>query len=847
VPVGARRSAQQQQQQQQMQQPQQPQQAHEHPHEEEAAQVFETQAEHDARIMRMFAAAEAEEPLHSKSSKRKRRREWRKAEKRGASAQAEQLERLAWQPVKLTARGGRGSGPDPMAGCVMMEQLDGKAFADWTRNSAAGADDDDDDAVADDDDNEQQQHQHQQQPEEPAAAEAVVVASSESKQQKKRKNKHQKTKTQKQKQQNDDDDDDDDNDDNAPSNEPSMAEEEEEATAAAAAPKTQNQNQKSAKKKKKKKRMSRQQKRELKLAKNNKDKNTDGGDSHDDNGEDQTMTNNNSSSSSSSSSNNNNSNGDFVSRPSFAAWHRFELDPRIMRALHDLKFTQPTPIQEACIPPATQHYKSVIGAAQTGSGKTLAFGIPIVQRLLQERARDDAKRARSNNSSSSSSSSTAGDGEEALPPQQLRALILTPTRELALQVSKHLRALAKYASDIVSVCEIIGGMSVQKQNRLLGKRPSIIVATPGRLWELVEQGNEHLQDMSALSFFVLDEADRMISTGHFPELQTLIAFMHSFDQERTAAATLLQDEFAFGGVDADGNLINTDNVMQDEEASGGDDDLSALDSEASDYEEQLEQRRALRRAAQKQKRLLEKQRKKKLAVQLRKRSKQTRGRRQTFLFSATMMLVAQGREERFGSAKSKKKRRAIAAAMDQHSMLDQLVETLELQERPVVVDLSTANKMASRLDEFRIDCVDANKDDAAYYFCLQHPGKTLMFVNTISNVRRLASIFAVLKMNCWPLHAKMQQRQRLKNLDRFKASRNGIIICTDVAARGLDIPDVEYVLHHQVPRSSEIYIHRAGRTARAQRSGTSILFVTPRVRHHVPRAVSRHGHRRVPD
>lgn len=102
-----------------------------------------------------------------------------------------------------------------------------------------------------------------------------------------------------------------------------------------------------------------------------------------------------------------------------------------------------------------------------------------------------------------------------------------------------------------------------------------------------------------------------------------------------------------------------------------------------------------------------------------------------------------------------------------------------------------------------------------------------MFVNSISCIRRLLAVFALLDLPVFGLHAKMQQRQRLKNLDRFKARQNCVLIASDVAARGLDITGVQHVFHYQLPREPDIYVHRSGRTARAHQVGLAIALVAP--------------------
>ncbi|KAJ0034868.1 hypothetical protein Pint_25192 [Pistacia integerrima] len=195
--------------------------------------------------------------------------------------------------------------------------------------------------------------------------------------------------------------------------------------------------------------------------------------------------------------------------PEYSAWIELRLHPLLMKSIYKLGFKEPTPVQKACIPAASHQGKDVIGAAETGSGKTLAFGLPIMQRLLEEREK--------------AAKMLEEKGEEAekyAPKGILRALILTPTRELALQVTDHLKEVAKDIN--VRVVPIVGGMSTEKQERLLKARPEVIVGTPGRLWELMSGGEPHLVELHTLSFFVLDEADRMIENGHFRELQSII-------------------------------------------------------------------------------------------------------------------------------------------------------------------------------------------------------------------------------------------------------------------------------------------------------------------------------------
>ena len=149
---------------------------------------------------------------------------------------------------------------------------------------------------------------------------------------------------------------------------------------------------------------------------------------------------------------------------------------------------------------------------------------------------------------------------------------------------------------------------------------------------------------------------------------------------------------------------------------------------------------------------------------------------------------------------------------------------------PSIIDLSPVNKVVSTLEEARIDCLSTDKDLYLYYFLLRYTGKTLVFVSSIDAIRRLVPLLETLKQHVFPLHSGLQQRQRLRNFDRFKTLPNAVMIATDVAARGLDVPAVDHVIHYQVPRTADAYIHRSGRTARAQSSGLAVLLVSPEER-----------------
>jgi ATP-dependent RNA helicase DDX24/MAK5 len=190
-----------------------------------------------------------------------------------------------------------------------------------------------------------------------------------------------------------------------------------------------------------------------------------------------------------------------------SAWKTLDLAPEILLSLARLGFSQPTPIQLAAIPEILAGH-DVIGKASTGSGKTLTFGIPILERFLEGQHRELRHMP-----------SVSEDVQ-----QDPIALILSPTRELAHQLSTHLNALFNHSTfthNGPSIATLTGGLSVQKQKRLLSKA-DIIIATPGRLWEVISEGKGLVVWLKKIMFLVVDEADRLLSDGRFRELEEVL-------------------------------------------------------------------------------------------------------------------------------------------------------------------------------------------------------------------------------------------------------------------------------------------------------------------------------------
>ncbi|XP_005097733.1 probable ATP-dependent RNA helicase DDX47 [Aplysia californica] len=334
----------------------------------------------------------------------------------------------------------------------------------------------------------------------------------------------------------------------------------------------------------------------------------------------------------------------------------------LAEACERLKWKTPSKIQKEAIPLALEG-KDVIGLAETGSGKTGAFALPILQALLEK-------------------------------PQRLFALVLTPTRELAYQISEQFTALG--SSIGIKCAVIVGGIDMYDQALMLAKKPHILIATPGRLVDHLE--NTKGFGLRSLKFLVMDEADRILNMD--------------FEQE----------------VDKILKVIPKD--------------------------------------------------------------------RRTFLFSATM------------TKKVQKLQRAC------------------LRE-PTKVEVNNKYKTVDNLVQSYLFIPVKFKDVYLVHILNELSGNSfIIFSSTCNNTQRLALMVRNLGFNAIPLHGQMSQEKRLGALNKFKSKNSAILIATDVASRGLDIPHVDVVINFDIPTHTKDYIHRVGRTARAGRSGKAITFVT---------------------
>ena len=388
----------------------------------------------------------------------------------------------------------------------------------------------------------------------------------------------------------------------------------------------------------------------------------------------------------------------------------------VLDNLQRLKFITPTEIQRKILPIAVDGKFDIIGAAETGSGKTLAYVIPAIKRILEVRS---------------------GSGQVKGP----KVLIILPTRELAVQVTQHVKEVIAGVVPKISYVTIVGGLAVHKQERVLKKgAPDIIIATPGRLNQLLVGSDiEHLSLLMNVRCLILDEADRLCEAGHFKDLENILKFVYSKSK------------------------ANNEELDQEE-----------LATESS----------------------------------LKKR--------QTLVLSATLT-VANKNSALGQSISSDPTIAAIAPVLTKLTFSNPLK----------VVDITRSVVTAENLTEQKILC-EAEEKDLYLYYCLKTlpEGRKLIFANSIDHIRRLHSLFTLLQFPCRCLHAHMQQRQRLKNLEAFAKSEDSVLFCTDVASRGLDIKNVRHVLHYHLPKTYETYVHRSGRTARSGLDGTSIMLVS---------------------
>jgi ATP-dependent RNA helicase RhlE len=346
----------------------------------------------------------------------------------------------------------------------------------------------------------------------------------------------------------------------------------------------------------------------------------------------------------------------------FVNFNQFNLDSRLQAGITRAGYHTPTPIQVAAIPPALAG-QDLIGTAQTGTGKTAAFVLPILHKLLNG------------------------------PRNRARALIVTPTRELAEQIHDSIRGLG--TGTRLRSATIYGGVASGPQIQALRDGVEILVACPGRLLDLIEQGQAKLGSVEIL---VLDEADRMLDMGFLPSVKRLL--------------------------------------------------------------------------------------------------KHVPARRQTLLFSATF---PEEIEELAAQTLSRPQRIAIGLSRPAHTVTHTIFPVPQHLKGSLLLGL--------------LKQTDANS--------------VLIFTRTKHRASRLARQIGNAGYQVTSLHSDRTQGQRQAALNGFKDGIYQIMVATDIAARGLDVENISHVINFDIPDTADAYIHRIGRTGRAERTGDAITLVTP--------------------
>lgn len=373
---------------------------------------------------------------------------------------------------------------------------------------------------------------------------------------------------------------------------------------------------------------------------------------------------------------------------SSSSWTQLGLASWIQHACLAMGFKRPTPVQEQCIPSVLQG-RDVMGCAETGSGKTAAFALPMLHRLSED-------------------------------PYGIYGLVLTPTRELAIQIAEQFQALGAPLSLRHAV--VIGGVSMVQQAVDLARRPHVVIATPGRLWD-------HLRgaappDLSKARFLVLDEADRLFCDGFEKHLAAILTSMtHPRRQTLLFSATMTQS---------------------------------------------LEDLKALTRV-------------------------------QPVIFDLT-------------------RNRALPSSLQQQYLFMpaqvKMCYLVELLQKLLLGGGGGGGGSRHDDDEDRHSATRGTVKSA------------MVFVGTCQRCQEVAEVLLEAGLSTVSLHSVLSQKRRLAALGKFKSCLVRVLVSTDVASRGLDIPEVDLVVNFDLPRVPSDYVHRVGRTARAGRFGRAVSLVT---------------------
>jgi ATP-dependent RNA helicase DeaD len=342
------------------------------------------------------------------------------------------------------------------------------------------------------------------------------------------------------------------------------------------------------------------------------------------------------------------------------------ISKELIKGLKENHIDTPTEIQKNAIPPLLKGEANFIGQAQTGTGKTIAFGLPILQTIDTSRP-------------------------------VIQAIVLAPTRELGQQIAKQLFKVARYNPKRIFTEAVYGGEFIEIQIKRLDRPTHIIVATPGRLIDLLKREAINLDDVETV---VLDEADEMLSMGFKNDITDILD--------------------------------------------------------------------------------------------------QTKNDRKLWLFSATIPDSLKG---------------IIRSFMSDTAM-------------HVKVDIK--NVVNTNIEHQYVQCINPKDklESLMEFFRTQGRGRGIVFCKTKNGAEALSKQLKAKNYLAEGLHGDLGQRDREKVMRAFKAKRVQILVATDMAARGIDVENLQYIIHYQLPDQIEYYTHRSGRTGRAGNRGLAISFVT---------------------
>ncbi len=349
-----------------------------------------------------------------------------------------------------------------------------------------------------------------------------------------------------------------------------------------------------------------------------------------------------------------------------ASFKDLGINKEYIKSLNELGIKNPTEIQEKTIPILLNSKTDFIGLAQTGTGKTAAYGLPLLNSVNPSK-------------------------------DYIQTLVLSPTRELVQQIKKQLFKFTKYNSNRIFVEAVYGGEKIERQIAALDRTTHMVVATPGRLIDLIERGSV---DLSNISTIVLDEADEMLSMGFKQELNRILKY--------------------------------------------------------------------------------------------------TSGKRNTWLFSATFPQEIQ---------------RIVKTYMDGNAARIEVNKNSLVNANITHLYIKTVLK--EKVDTL-IRLIESRGNDRGIIFC-----------KTKLGTQNLTEILKEEGYSVDALEGDMQQRDREKVMRMFKKGTLDILVSTDVSARGIDVNNLGFVIHYQLPEKLEYYTHRSGRTARAGKSGYSIALILP--------------------